>query len=348
MITSDINSHLIINNNLVVKIFNTSEKKNLRVLQRALFDFERLLNLTDRALKDDKEKYSLLVKSLLAYFIIYYLEYNTGNLNIESFQQLFIIEDKKSDFQNYEEVIKSDNLFHSTKLFSATNLIEYISKGNYENLVKEINNSIIYKPSEEKDWEKLWYWKFIEDSDFNEILPKVEKEFFESETLHYTEVLHIVGILFNLIDNYLYNNKTKDDISKRAELLIEKSDELENVTDLYRILRGTWRKSYASENTVEFQNIITFLKATITEKQKNKTTNYIIEILYNLNNDNIDNLYDSFKVYDYSSNNILERTPIFKNVSFIKLADIIFNLKNKGIFDINGYPNSVINSWTQN
>lgn len=339
LITSDINSHLIINNNLVVKIFNTSEKKNLRVLQRALFDFERLLNLTDKALKDDKEKYSLLVKSLLAYFIIYYLEYNTGNLNIESFQQLFIIDDKKSDFQNYEEVIKSDNLFHSTKLFSATNLIDYISKGNYENLVKEINNSIIYKPSEEKDWEKLWYWKFIEDSDFNELLPKVEKEFFETETLHFTEVLHIVGILFNLIDNKLYSNKTKIDISKRAEFLIKKSNELENVTDLLKILRSTWRKFYSSENTIEFQNMISFLKDTLQKKQKIKTANYIQDILYNLNNENIDNLYNSFKEYDYSSNNIFERTSIFKNASFVKLAEIIFNLNNKAIFDINGYFN---------
>lgn len=339
LINSDINSHLILNNGLIVKIFNTSEKENLRVLQRALFDFERLFNLTNKELKKDKEKYSLLIKSLLAYFLIYYLEYNTGNLNIENFQQLFLMDDKKSNFQNYEEVIKSDNLFHSTRLFSGTNLIDYISKGNYKNIVEEINNSIIYKPSEEKDWEKLWYWKFMEDSDFNKILPKVEKEFLETETLRFTEVLHIVGILFNLIDNKLYSNKTKDDISKRAEFLIKKSNELEKVTDLFVILRGTWRKSYASENTVEFQNMISFLKDTIQEKQKSKTTNYIDDILYNLNNENIDNLYNSFKEYDYSSNNILERTPIFKNISFVKLGEIIFNLNNKAIFDINGYFN---------
>lgn len=114
------------------------------------------------------------------------------------------MDDKKYNFQNYEEAIKSDNLIHSTRLFSAKNLINYISKGNYEELVDEINNNLVYKPTEEKDWEKLWYWKLIEDSEFVELLPKVERNFFEDENLHFTEVLHIAGIYFTLIDNNLY------------------------------------------------------------------------------------------------------------------------------------------------
>jgi hypothetical protein len=339
LIGLNVNSHLTSNIDLIIKIFNTSENKNLRVLQRSLFDFERLLNLTDVKLKDEPEKYSLLVKSFLAYFLIYYLEYNTGNLDIKNFQQLFLVDDKKNDFQNYKEAIKSDDLIHSTRLFTASNLIDYISKGNYEDLITEINNSVIYKPSTEKDWEKLWYWKFIEDSEFNELLPKVEKELFETEDLHFAEVLHISGIFFNLIDNNLYLNKTKDQISKRAEILIEKSEDLENITDLFIILRGTWKKAYASEKTIEFQNIITFLKETIQVKQKKKTNNYINDVLYNLNNENIDDLYDLFKEYDYSSKSIIERTSIFKSTSFVKFAEIIFNLNNKAIFNLNEYFN---------
>ena len=37
-----------------------------------------------------------------------------------------------------------------------------------------------------------------------ELLPKVERNFFEDENLHFTEVLHIAGIYFTLIDNNLY------------------------------------------------------------------------------------------------------------------------------------------------
>jgi hypothetical protein len=82
-------------------------------------------------------------------------------------------------------------------------------------LIVELNNCSIFRPAEEKDWEKLWYWKFLEDRVYTEILAKVEKEFFEEGNLHFTEVLHISGILLNLIDNELYNRSTK------AILLVE-------------------------------------------------------------------------------------------------------------------------------
>lgn len=257
-INSEISSQLSEYNNLIIKIFNTSEKKNLRVLQRALFDFERLIKLLDKDLKEDTEKYKVLVKSLLAYYLIFHLEFNTGNHEIENFQQLFLMDDKKYNFQNYEEAIKSDNLIHSTRLFSAKNLINYISKGNYEELVDEINNNLVYKPTEEKDWEKLWYWKLIEDSEFVELLPKVERNFFEDENLHFTEVLHIAGIYFTLIDNNLYSNKSKEEITKRAKYLISISKDLEKINDVHLLLRGTWRKTYASEYSIEFQNIVSF------------------------------------------------------------------------------------------
>ncbi len=249
------------------------------------------------------------------------------------------MDDKKYNFQNYEEAIKSDNLIHSTRLFSAKNLINYISKGNYEELVDEINNNLVYKPTEEKDWEKLWYWKLIEDSEFVELLPKVERNFFEDENLHFTEVLHIAGIYFTLIDNNLYSNKSKEEITKRAKYLISISKDLEKINDVHLLLRGTWRKTYASEYSIEFQNIVSFLRETLREKQKNNTESYINDILYNLNDENIDNLYNSFKDYDYYNNNILERTSIFKNIKPDKFSEIVFNLKNKGIFDLNAYFN---------
>lgn len=114
---------------------------------------------------------------------------------------------------------------------------------------------------------------------------------------------------------------------------------MEKINDVHLLLRGTWRKTYASEYSIEFQNIVSFLRETLREKQKNNTESYINDILYNLNDENIDNLYNSFKDYDYYNNNILERTSIFKNIKPDKFSEIVFNLKNKGIFDLNAYFN---------
>ncbi|CAD7801289.1 hypothetical protein CHRY9390_00755 [Chryseobacterium aquaeductus] len=327
------------NKNLIYSVFNTSNKKNLRVLQRALFNYERLLGMIDPKLKEDTENYKLLTKSLLAFYLIFHIEYNTGNLDIENFQQLFLSDEKKYDFQNYEEAIKSYSLLHSTKIFTAENLLQFISHGNYEILVSEINNCYIFRPTEERNWEKLWYWKFLNDSDFKDILPKVEIEFFEQNTLHFTEVLHVSGILLNLIDNELYDIKTKSEIVNRAKELFSISQDLEKVEDLHLILRGTWRKSYASENTLEFQEILNSFKDFIKLSQAKSTSDFVEITLYNLNNDNIDDLYESFKKYDWATRNILERTAIFKNISAEKFSEIIFNLNNEAIFNFNGYLN---------
>jgi hypothetical protein len=84
------------NKALIFSVFNASNAKNLRVLQRALFNYERLLNLLDQDLKKDAENYELLTRSLLGYYLIFHIEYNTGNLNIVDFQQLFIGDEKNT------------------------------------------------------------------------------------------------------------------------------------------------------------------------------------------------------------------------------------------------------------
>ncbi|MCT4330096.1 hypothetical protein CMT52_10545 [Elizabethkingia anophelis] len=337
LLNTDTKTILEENKSLVYSLFNASNKKNLRVLQRSLFNYERLLGLINPKLKEDAENYKLLTKSLMAYYLIFHLEYNTGNLNIVNFQRLFIIEEDKYDFQNYEEAIKSYSLVHSTKIFTAEYLLQFISHGNYEELVSEINNCSIFHPDEEKDWEKLWYWKFLNDSDFKDILPKVETEFFGQNTLFFTEILHISGILLNLIDNDLYNSKTKSEIVNRAKELFPISKDFKEVTDLRSIMKGARRKSYASEYTVEFQEIINSLKELIKSNQTLSTSKFVETTLYGLNNDNIDELYETFKEKDLATGNILERTSIFKDISAEKISIIIFDLNNQAIFNLNGY-----------
>ncbi|MBT2619172.1 P-loop NTPase fold protein [Chryseobacterium sp. ISL-6] len=331
----DIKNLLIKYKDLILKIFVTSEKQNLRVLQRAIFDFERLINLTDPTLKKHLENFEYLFKNFLAYFLIFYLEYNTGNLDINNFQQIFISEGK-GNLQNYEEAIKSDNLLHSTKLFSSSELVNYIANGVYEKIVNEINHSIIYNPSEEKNWEKLWYWKYLEDEEFIEILPKVEKDFFESEDLNFPEILHISGILFSLVDNNLYN-KSKAEVLTRAKNLISNIKNLHEIIHLNSILHGTLKKSYASENTEEFKELILHFKNCILSQQKQISENYVSDIIYNINEKTIDDLYTVFKQYDNFSRKIYENTPIFKNIDSEKFSEIIINLKNKDIFELKEY-----------
>lgn len=336
-VKSDVKKNLQENRNLIIEIFNASEKKNLRVLGRALHDFERLTNLLNPQLNAKMDEYNLLVKSLLAYFLIFVLENNTGSTDIHNFQQFFIIDETQNKFIHYEEAIKSYNLVHSTKIFDANNLLLYIKDGKYEEIVNELNNCSIFNPQVEEDWEKLWYWKFMDDEDFSQILEKVENEFFTTEKFHFTEVLHIFGIFMSLIENHLYDRKIKDEIIDRAELLISTSKDLIAVKDLNLLLRTTNRKSYAAEHMDEFKSLLIFVRNTVKKEQQIETFKLIEEKMNNLDNNNVDELYDFFKIYQYSNNCILENTSIFKDLDTGKLSEIIFNLNNKGIRDLLDY-----------
>lgn len=174
-VTSNIKPHLLESKDLIIKIFNISKKENLRVLQRAIFDFERLFKFTNSKLTEDDKKFKILIKNYLSYFLIYFLEFKTGNEDISSFQQMSFLPDDKSEkkYTQYEEVVETFSLLHSTKLFTPFKLIDFIKNGNYENLVYEINNSTIFvKGKEEKDWEKLWYWQLLDDDIYSTILKK--------------------------------------------------------------------------------------------------------------------------------------------------------------------------------
>src|SRR5690606_28614875 len=114
-VSSNIKSSLEDSRDLIIKIFEVSEKENLRVLQRAIYDYERLFKFIDSKLAKDSEKYKILFNNYLAYFLIYFLEIKTGNKDISSFQQLLFAsnKEKENNFSHYEEIVATYGLIHS-------------------------------------------------------------------------------------------------------------------------------------------------------------------------------------------------------------------------------------------
>ena len=335
--TYEIKNYLTDNKELIIRIFNATEKKNLRVLERALFDYDRLFKNINKSLERNADKYPILFKNYFAYFLIYYMEFHTGNVNITSFQSLFNRNGEDNHYQNYEEVIKTEKLHHSTRLFSSANLMNFISNGNYTELVFEIDNSLIYKPDEEKNWEKLWYWKLLDDEDFSVLVDDVEDCFFNSDDLHFTEVLHISGILFQLVDFNLYTTKSKSQITLRARQHFSKSADLEKVLVSRQILRTSARKDYLSASTSEFKALITNLKSRAGRKIKAEANQYIEDALFSISNGTVDKLYESFNAYNEGLNNRYENTAIFQKVNAKAFANLVLALNNTAISDLNEY-----------
>lgn len=336
-VSSDVKSRLFESRDLIIKTFEVSEKENLRVLQRAIYDYERLFKFIDQTLKEDTEKYKILFTNYLGYFLIYFLEIKTGNKDISSFQQFSFSskEEKEKNYSHYEEIINTYGLIHSSKLFTPSNLVDFISNGNYEDIINDINNSSIYATvNKEKDWEKLWYWKLLDDTDFSKLLENVTSEFFQTSEFHITEILHISGILFSLIDTDLYVDKTKEDVINRAKVLIDKLDlsEFKDSRGFSSLTWGSWQKAYASEKTAEFQSLLSYTREKLDEIKVEKSSQIIEDIFYGLTDKNIDDLYQQVRNYDDNLENIIERTPMLSKLEPKKFAKVIFSLNNEAIF----------------
>lgn len=338
-VKSDIKSELELNRYLIVNVFNASKKENLRVLQRAIYEFERLFQFIDTEIKSDQETYKSVVKNYLSYHLIYFLECKTGNEDISSFQRMNLLSDeKKKDYSQYEEVVATHSLIQSTKLFTPFKLIDFIVNGNYEELINEINHSSIFaKGRVEKDWEKLWYWKLLDDNDFSLLLDRVSKSFFETnDDFDITEILHISGILFTLIDSKLYKGKNKSQVVNRAKYLIQKKD-LSGFKDErgFSILTwGSWQKSYASDQTDEFKSLVKYIRDILQRIKKDKSSQIVQDIFYGITNENVDELYQKTRNYNDSLDDIIERTPMLSKLDANKFSKTILNLNNKAIFSL--------------
>jgi len=248
----------------------------------------------------------------------------------------FLSDDKEEKkHTQYEEIVSKYSLIHSTKLFTPFKLVDYIVNGNYTALVNEINNSSIFDKSRvEKEWEKLWYWKLLDDTDFISLLNNVSNDFFTKEEFHITEILHISGILFSLIDAKLYKKKTKKQIINRAKELIKTANLEEFKDDIgFSLLTwGSWQKGYASGETDEFKSLVKYTRDILEKIKIKKSEQTVQDIFYSINNDNIDELYQKSRNYNDSLGNIIDRTPVLSSLDVKKFAETILRLNNNAIF----------------
>ncbi|RLD63090.1 MAG: hypothetical protein DRJ01_04645 [Bacteroidetes bacterium] len=164
---------------LIKEIFVSSTFENLRVLKQALLDFNRLTTFFDVEYIENKN-YNDFIKNLLAYFIIIYLEHKTGNQNIKEYQNYNYF-DKNEDSpskiaeRKYKPSLEKYNCFHSSYVFPITKIVSYIENGyiSKEDLNNSIKSNTFFRKDVEQNWEKLWYWRTLEDKQFFQLRDKV-------------------------------------------------------------------------------------------------------------------------------------------------------------------------------
>lgn len=331
------NNYINENFNLVYELFLTSSIENLRSIRQCLFDFCRFVNSFKL---DEKEfdKKNEFMKSLLAYFVIAYCEYKSGNDFIRYFHgSYFILDNEKKEQistieRKYSNLLHKYDIINSIKIICFEQLVSFIENGFIEqNLFA--SNEYVYK-REIAVWEELYFFMELDNSVFLEKLQETKKIFFRSHIEYVSVVIHIFSMLLFFSNNKIV--KLKDSfLKKRAKVLIDyihkNFREEKNFRErIFVEFHGTsWGKQYYLSHSPEVQDIIKYAKDKKTQYESKISSKYCISLWHNLNNQNFNKLYSYFEEDVPNGYCKYSFTAIFKDVNPHILAKNIISLSNK-------------------
>lgn len=155
------------NVNLIKDIFKLSEKKNLRIVRQAIYDYNQCI--WKAHVLSEKKKYAYVAQMLLCNFLITNLEYKTGNKVFEGWASKRIMSYIKKD-ESLDFTKKYNALTYDIEVFNddlITCIMDYMLKG-----VFDVSYLIgLLKDNEEKlPWQLLQQYWLLDNNTFEEAL----------------------------------------------------------------------------------------------------------------------------------------------------------------------------------
>lgn len=353
----DINSIFFLEEKDIVRdIFLASGIGNLRILKQSILDFERFIEQFDNDINNHR-RYQEFLQNLLAHFLLVYLEYKSGNQEVSK-NRLQLISDDKEQINSirfkYNQVIDKHNLYQNSTVIEYVNITDFITNGISDKtlLNESIKNNIFFRNSKEQDWEKLWFWQLLSDSDFDTIYLKVKSDFEDNKTENVHVLLHIATILISLIDKQIINLNSEEIIIKFKEQFIAILESNKNEPFTF-ISDSSWSKVYLMKGTDIFEELVTFCNDLIKKHNLETTDDYVKSILENVNDENISSLQENLNKSTKDRRTVYDRTAIFSMVNGEVLAkkllllsnynlDIFFSYLKRRYFPEEMYSNGVL------
>jgi hypothetical protein len=334
------NQDIAAHKNLIKSLFIASNLENLRVLKQSMLDFNRFTSFFEASIIKNSN-YKEFIKNLLPYFIIVYAEYKTGNEKINNFQGFYFTDKEKEENlkieRKYSPILSENSIIDSGGVIQISMIIDYIEKGFIEpvELNNELKTTAFFRSDTEQDWEKLWGWRFLNDKEFKELRKRVWSTFYKGDINDTTILLHISGILINLINQNLLD-KNSDFVVKKSMRIIEtilKSKGSTSIRQNYGMFEGAWGKQYQSIETEEYKKLKNFLLDKIENKQLNESTSYLKSIFENISDTSFESIYAMFVEPTPDRRTVFENTAIFKPINGKLLGKKIKKMSSKAIYD---------------
>ena len=329
------NSLNLLNENkaLIIKLFSASKYSNLRVLRQCLNDYAKTVDKFPTEYHHSV-RYNLFISNLISHFIIVYLEYKVGCINLKKiFSQYALYSDSLTKEEKEQREITGEkylSIFIGNDLnFIDENFIEiincYINKGvvNIDHFASYLNN----EPERTKeDWEFFLDIYSLNNITFKRYYDSMVEKLKKHQYDNMSSIIGSAGILFNLV-NYGLSTLRKKYITSICNANINRLIKQANDIDsLYKLQTSFSISARRIQESNEIKATWTDLYHKIQKKVEkiDNTTKLFIE---NINDENINLLHNEFsKMSSNRQPNSL--IPIFKNVNANKLAQSIATLSN--------------------
>lgn len=288
---------------LIIDLFISSGIENLRIIKQCISDASRFISYIKKDAYNE-DNYNDYVRSLLAYFVIVYCEYKSGNHSISEFQSYMPFHDeKKAEIRNmtdkYQNILNEHNIHNSSYIIQISDIVEYVKSGFLENASKVFSSSTILNPPIASDWEDLYFYFKLEDEEFESKLEVVKSNFLNNHVEYVSIVIHVYALLLHFIKAGVINNISQDSLKTKA------IEHIDNIFDLTKsdvlnkffvhIHGAAFGKKYYDYESSEIQDIIRYAETKRENYFSMEAERYCNEFWHSLNNENFDKIYTYFK-----------------------------------------------------
>lgn len=309
------------NLNLITEIYHVSQTDNLRSVQQALYDFNRLLTYIDINAIKGHEKFTDFIEGLLAHFFILYFEFKDGNTDIlKLIPTAFFLNDdseikeRVTKIQNkYNQLKKSEQIEPLDYILSVDLLIEFIKDGwvCYDELNKEIKNNVLFNDETNVTWKELRSWSVLDIDVFKEIFEGAWNRFYGNSFDNPYDVRMISDIFLELIENKV--------IDVTEENLVKVSKQ--NIQRLFREdvkfnERDSWAHDYKMANGSSFKDIDNCLTEERNKSYERMKSSFLENLFENITSDSVERL-----PYDLDRPTPSEDTN-YRYISFFDLVNV--------------------------
>lgn len=322
---------------LILSLFNSSSTENLRILKQTLLEYNNfILNFQPYR---ELDTYQILKLNLLCYFLVVSFEYRAGNTEIKDYQSIELIGEERIELENSIEfkynLRNIEELIHTSAIIPIKYYYSYIDTGGISSEVISnlLKKSVLISDNKPDDWEILWKWRNIDDNLFKQKLVLVWNKFKEQEISDIQVLLHISGILINLIEENLLDKDVREIVQTANSI----TDKIILNTQSTIDIDGSWffessfQKEYQSKKSEAFQDIIKYFIEVNNVNLNRKANDYLKEIFYTLDKYDVFHLTTKLNETNPFASSTYEMTAIFENLDPVEFIDVIGRMNNESI-----------------